>query len=86
MRIFLKRTRHTKSQTWLHEKERQENVAGAFRIMSNGVKGKRIMLIDDVMTTGATINECARVLKEAGATEVYSCVVAITPGYDMDGR
>ena len=77
---LLKRTRNTKSQTKLTDDARQENILNAFGVRQNGIKGKRILLIDDVMTTGATMNECARVLKEAGAKAVYSCVAAITPG------
>lgn len=77
---IIKRIRNTKSQTKLTDNARRKNIHNAFQIKSNGIKGKRIILIDDVMTTGVTINECAKVLKEAGAEEVYSCVAAITPG------
>ncbi len=80
MNDILKRIKNTKTQTRLNEEARRKNVLDAFRVKQNGIKGKRVILIDDVMTTGATINECARVLKEAGAKEVYSCVAAITPG------
>jgi competence protein ComFC len=76
----LRRIRNTKSQTKLTGDARRKNILNAFQIRNNGVEGKRVILIDDVMTTGATMNECARVLKEAGAKEVYSCVAAITPG------
>jgi competence protein ComFC len=77
---IMRRIKNTKTQTKLNEGERRKNVYGAFALKSNNVKGKKVILIDDVMTTGATINECARVLKEADAKEVYSCVAAITPG------
>ena len=76
----LRRTKNTKSQTKLSEAARRENVSNAFSLRENSVKDKIILLVDDVLTTGATINECARVLKEAGAKAVYSCVAAITPG------
>jgi competence protein ComFC len=79
VRNVLKRKRYTKSQTQLTDTIRRENVSGAFAITENKVKNKRILLVDDVLTTGATMNECARVLKQAGAAAVYSCVAAITP-------
>ncbi|MGB3340827.1 MAG: ComF family protein [bacterium] len=76
----LKRIKNTRSQTKLSDDARRKNILNAFQVKQNGVEGKRVILIDDVMTTGATMNECARVLKEAGAKEVYSCVAAITLG------
>lgn len=54
--------------------ERRRNVRGAFRV--GDVRGKSVLLVDDVMTTGATLNEIARVLKEAGADKVTAFVVA----------
>jgi ComF family protein len=64
----LKRTRLTKPQTELKGEERRRNVRGAFELKDNAlVKGKRVLLVDDVYTTGATITECARVLKRANA-------------------
>ena len=58
-------------QVGLKPKERWSNVRGAFNIKaSEFIKGKRIILVDDVLTTGATSNECARVLKKAGAARV----------------
>jgi ComF family protein len=75
----LRRVRHTRSQTRLNDARRRENVTGAFALAHHEVAGKRVVLIDDVMTTGATANECARVLKQAGAEKVYTCVAAITP-------
>jgi len=80
MNDILKRIKNTKSQTKLKEQKRRKNVLNAFALKSNTIENKTIILIDDVMTTGATINECARVLKNAGAEKVYSCVAAITPG------
>lgn len=76
----LKRIKHTKSQTKLSENARIKNILNAFQVKKNGIQGKRVILVDDVMTTGVTINECAKVLKRAGANKVYSCVAAITPG------
>jgi ComF family protein len=76
---LLKRIRNTRTQTRLSEDERKKNVSNAFVTCGNIVQDKKILLVDDVLTTGATIRECARVLKEHGATQVYSCVAAITP-------
>lgn len=76
--IMLRR-KHTKTQTRLDEDERRKNVHNAFTVKDNQIQHKKVLLIDDVLTTGATINECARVLKEAGAEKVYSLVAAITP-------
>jgi ComF family protein len=71
------RVRATPSQGHLSFKERAANVHGAFRINSaSDVRGRKILLVDDVMTSGATLNECARVLKEAGARRVYAAVFA----------
>jgi competence protein ComFC len=77
---ILKRVRNTKSQTKLSEDDRRQNMFNAFRVDNNGIEGKCVILVDDVMTTGVTVNECAKVLKAAGAAKVYSCVAAITPG------
>ena len=69
----LARVKNTKSQTKLTKKERAENIKEAF-ICSDpkAVKKKAIILIDDVCTTSATLEECAKVLKKAGAREVYA--------------
>jgi ComF family protein len=69
----LLRIRATPVQGHLKRKERQENVKGAFAVdarQKSGVEGKTLVLIDDVMTTGATVNECSRVLLAAGAKQV----------------
>jgi competence protein ComFC len=79
-RSILKRTKNTRTQTRLDEQKRKQNVQNAFTVCKNSIKDKKVILVDDVLTTGATMNECARVLKENGAREVYSCVAAITPG------
>jgi ComF family protein len=76
---LLVRRKNTKTQTRLTETRRKENVRDAFRIKNDAVADKKILLVDDVMTTGATIRECARILKAAGAERVYSLVAAITP-------
>jgi ComF family protein len=67
----LHRTRHTQPQTHLSGSERQKNIRGAFQVRRPGViSGKHILLIDDVFTTGATVQECSKVLLEAGAKRV----------------
>ncbi len=76
---ILRRTRNTATQTRLNLDQRRGNVENAFVLKKYDVTDKKILLIDDVMTTGATINECARTLIEAGAKSVCSCVAAITP-------
>jgi competence protein ComFC len=76
---LLKRIRFTRTQTRLDDAARRKNVSGAFALKHEDIENKKIILVDDVMTTGATINECARILKTAGADRVYSCVAAITP-------
>ena len=75
----IKRIRSTRTQTRLSEHKRRKNVLNAFALSDDVVEDKKVMLIDDVLTTGATIQECARVLKQSGAAQVYSCVAAITP-------
>lgn len=72
----LKRTRDTGQQVGLKALERKKNVTGAFTLVEPGLfKGKKVLLVDDVITTGATLNECAKVLKRSGA-EVVALTVA----------
>jgi ComF family protein len=76
-RELLARQRHTPPQAGLNPKERRDNVKGAFAVpRPELVKGKSILLIDDVFTTGATVRECAKVLRRAGAREVNVLTVA----------
>jgi competence protein ComFC len=73
----LKRKKNTKSQITLDAKERIENMQGAFIIKDNQmIINKRIILIDDVITSGATISSAAQVLQNAGVKEVFGLVVA----------
>lgn len=76
-RGVLRRLRDTGSQTRLTARQRARNVAGVFVVPHPGrVRHKKWLLIDDVMTTGATVNECAKVLKQAGAQSVHVLTVA----------
>lgn len=66
-----------KKQSKLTKDERIKNVRGIFEVRnSNRLKSKAILLIDDIYTTGATVNECSKVLKKAGATDVFVYTVA----------
>jgi len=74
--IVVRRIRHTPSQVGLSAEERRLNVIGAFEAEKDLVSGKRVLLVDDVMTTGATITSCALALKNAGAKAVYCVTLA----------
>jgi len=77
---ILKRTRQTPPQTSLSGKERRENIKGAFDLGERAmVANKKILLIDDVFTTGSTLNECAKVLKKHGARTVQALTLARVP-------
>jgi competence protein ComFC len=74
----VERVRPTGSQTHLTVDERKTNMENAFRVEKPvRLKGKHVLLVDDVITTGATIGECARVVKEAGAASVSVASVAL---------
>jgi competence protein ComFC len=75
----LVRIRRTKSQpTMASPSARARNVAGAFAVRKgHNFAGRKICLVDDIKTTGATLNECARTLKEAGASKVFALVLAV---------
>ncbi len=78
---IVKRTKNTLSQTKLSNEERKGNMLGAFKIKnSKSIKRKNIIIIDDVITTGTTVLELAKVLKENSADKVY-CLSVATPPY-----
>ena len=71
------RTRHTVPQVGLKARERRDNVMGAFAVPDPAlVKGKNVLLVDDLFTTGSTVQECAKVLRKAGARQVEVLTVA----------
>lgn len=75
---LIKRNRFTETQTTLSLDERKENVKDAFSLKRKSkIAGKNILLIDDVITTGATTAECGRLLMQSGAAKVYAASVAI---------
>jgi ComF family protein len=76
---LLERTRPTVSQIGLTRAQRIENIRGAFRVPHlNRVAGRAILVVDDVLTTGTTASECARILLKAGAEKVWVATVART--------
>jgi ComF family protein len=79
--LSLRRIKYTLPQAGLKKAERRKNVRRAFELRDTKVvKGRHIILVDDVTTTGNTLNECARVLRKAGCKEVYCLVLARTSG------
>lgn len=80
-RQILIRQRNTLPQARLPPSRRFANVRGAFRIRRpDAVRGARVLLVDDVLTTGATCSEAAKMLKQAGAASVAVAVVARAQG------
>ncbi len=70
------RVRDTRSQVGLARRDRQENVRDAFMAMSGRIRGRSILLVDDVATTGSTLSSCAAALSSAGARDVFALTVA----------
>jgi len=74
---LLLKTRNTRSQTSLEREERMRSTVGSFGVRRGGrLSGRRVLLVDDVVTTGSTLRECARAVLKAGAREVSACVAA----------
>ena len=78
----LKRIRNTTPQNALNAEQRKQNIKGAFTLENKQeVNGKTILLIDDIFTTGTTINECAKVLYHNGAKKVLFFALSVAEEY-----
>ena len=83
---LLNRVRPTISQIGLTRPQRVENLRGAFKVAHlKRIKGREVLLLDDVMTSGTTVSECARVLRRAGAEKVWVATVARTLKHNAAG-
>lgn len=76
----LLRIRQTTPQKTLTEKERKKNVESAFHIKKNKVKLNKVIVIDDIYTTGSTIDACSKCLKDAGTEIIYFLTISIGDG------
>lgn len=77
---ILRRIRNTKPLKELNDAQRRENLKNAFQIKQMGVKYKKILVVDDIYTTGSTANEIARILRQSGVENVYFFFVCIGQG------
>ena len=77
----IKRIRYTERQKNLDHKERRKNLSGAFRVSAYWKKQKNVLLIDDIYTTGNTIDEIAKELKKNGVENVYFLTISIGQGF-----
>ena len=76
---ILRRVKNTKAQSGLARGDRQSNIKDAFKVeWKECIEGKNILIVDDVITTGGTVRECSKVLKENGAKKVF--VLALATG------
>jgi ComF family protein len=80
-RKLVKRIRNTTPQKELNEAERKSNLKNAFQLMPDIVKYNHILVVDDIYTTGSTIDEVAKVLLDAGAKDIYYLCISIGKGY-----
>ena len=76
----LRKIKNTKDQKLLVHSERIENVRGAYKVYGDELLGKKIILVDDVITTGATLHEARKTIEEAGGNAVLAIVIA-TAGF-----
>ena len=77
---YLLRIRETRPQKGLQGTERANNVKNAFKICQNGLQLERILVVDDILTTGSTLREIEKVLREAGIMAVYSLCISTGRG------
>ena len=87
--LLLERRRDTASQVGMTREQRQDNVRGAFKIADGSkgaLRGKRVLLIDDVITTGATMNAAARTLRRAGAAHIDALALSLVTSDGPDRR
>jgi ComF family protein len=73
---LLERTRLTKAQSSLTHERRRVNVKGAFEVIGEALEGVEVVIVDDVLTTGFTLSECAGALKRAGVGKITACILA----------
>lgn len=78
---LIKRVKRTKAQKELTPLKRQKNLKKAFKLCSYGVKLQRVCVVDDIYTTGSTINAVAELLLQAGVREVYFIAIAVGRGF-----
>lgn len=84
--VVLQRVRDTEAQFGLTPRGRRQNLLNAFRVAdADAVRGKEVLLVDDIMTTGATARECARVLMRAGAAKVWVATLARAQAESLAG-
>ncbi len=84
---LLMQVKKNEAQHSKHRSERAENVRGIYRARGGyDLKGKTVLLIDDIFTTGATLNECTRILKAAGAKNVYCAVFCTTKPIKLENQ
>ena len=78
---LIARKKNTMPQKSLNDRQRKDNLKGAFQVRTNIVKYSKILLVDDIYTTGATIDAIAELLKKSGAKEVYFLSICVGEGY-----
>ena len=82
---ILERPVYTEAQSLLNRDKRQKNIKGAFRVLDpKMISGKKVLIIDDIVTTGSTLNECGIILKMCGATYVEAGVIAHADKLQLD--
>lgn len=78
---LIKRVKNTIPQKELNDRQRKDNLKGAFQLRTNIVKYKKLLLVDDIYTTGSTIDAAAETLQAAGVEHIYFICICIGEGY-----